>query len=143
MLQIVLRELIKSIVKNFFNNLYPSITKKLLNNAISFAKQHIVNINEHKIVIKHARKSLLFNNKQIWVKKKNSLFDVIIGAFDGAEVCELVGTFLLSQLSQDYNKVTFGLFQNDGLAVFKWKESNSTLCKSLRTAAFLFLYNAT
>ena len=40
-------------------------------------------------------------------------------AFDGLEVCELVGTFLLFQLSQHYNKFNFGLYQDDGLSVFK------------------------
>ena len=101
------------------NDFYPSITEKLLSNAICFAEQHIAISNEHKIIIKHARKSLLFNNEQIWVKKKSGLFDVTTGAFHGAEVCELVGTFLLFQLSQHYNKVNFGLYRGDGLAVFK------------------------
>ena len=81
------------------NDFYPSITKKLLNNPISFAEQHIEISNEHKTIIKHARKSLLFNNEQIWLKK-SGLFDVIMSAFDSAEVCELVGTFLLFQLSR-------------------------------------------
>ena len=85
------------------NNFYPSITEKLLQNAINFAEQHIGIRNEHKTFIKHARKSLLFSNDQIWVKRKTSLFDVTMGTFGGAEVCELVGTFLLFKLSQHYN----------------------------------------
>jgi hypothetical protein len=44
-----------------------------------------------------------------------------MGAFDGAEVCELVGIFLLFQISQYYNKLEFGLYRDDGLAVFKKK----------------------
>ena len=42
-----------------------------------------------------------------------------MGAFDSTEVCELVRTFLLFQLSQHYIKVSFGLYLDDGLAVFK------------------------
>ena len=65
------------------------------------------------------KKPLLFNNEQVWVKKKNGLFDVTMGAFNSAEVCELVATFLLFQLSLHYSKVNFGLYRDDGLAVFK------------------------
>ena len=39
----------------------------------------------------HASKSLLFNNNSTWIKKNGSLFDVTMGSYDGAEVCELVG----------------------------------------------------
>ena len=42
-----------------------------------------------------------------------------MGAYDGAEVCELVGIFILYQLSLKYNKNNIGLYRDDGLAVFK------------------------
>ena len=42
-----------------------------------------------------------------------------MGAFDGAEVCEDVGNFLLYQLSKNYNKKDIGLYRDDGLAIFK------------------------
>ena len=42
-----------------------------------------------------------------------------VGAYDGAEVCELVGIFILYQLSRKYNKNNIGLYRDDGLAVFK------------------------
>ena len=32
-----------------------------------------------------SRKSLLFNNNEIWVKKDNPNFDVTMGTFDGAD----------------------------------------------------------
>ena len=44
-----------------------------------------------------------------------------MGAFDEAEVCELVGTYMLNVLSKKYNKNNFGLCRDDGLAVFKNK----------------------
>ena len=47
------------------------------------------------------------------------LFDVTMGAFDGAEVCELVGTYLLSLISRACEKKDIGLYRDDGLAVFK------------------------
>ena len=41
---------------------------------------------------KHSRKSLLFENEHPWVKKdKDNMFDVTMGCWDGAEVCELTG----------------------------------------------------
>ena len=42
-----------------------------------------------------------------------------MGAFDGAEVCEAVGNFLLYQLSKNYNKKDIGLYRDDELAKFK------------------------
>ena len=42
-----------------------------------------------------------------------------MGAFDGAEICELVGIFLLNLLSEKYTKENLGLYRDDGLAVFK------------------------
>ena len=38
-----------------------------------------------------------------------------------AEVCELVGTYMLNLLSKKYNKNDFGLYRDDGLAVLKNK----------------------
>ena len=46
-----------------------------------------------------------------------------MGAYDGAEVCELVGIFLLFQLSQHYKREDFGLYHDDRLAIFKNKNS--------------------
>ena len=42
-----------------------------------------------------------------------------MGAYDGAEVCELVGSFLLYALSLKYNQTNIGLYRDDGLAVFR------------------------
>ena len=42
-----------------------------------------------------------------------------MGAYDGAEVCELVGIFTFYQLSRKYNKSNIGLYGDDGLTVFK------------------------
>ena len=74
---------------------YPSITEEILEKAISFAKS-LTDIDDHKIrTIKHCRKSLLFNNNVAWKKKTTtSCFHVTIATYDGAEVCELVGTFI-------------------------------------------------
>ena len=53
--------------------------------------------------------------------KKNSkeLFDVTMGSNGGAEVCELVGLYILNVPSKNYNKGDIGVYRDDGLAVFK------------------------
>ena len=48
-------------------------------------------------------------------KSSNDLFDVIMGSFDGAEMCELVGCYLLSLLTEMYGQ-NIGLYCDDGLA---------------------------
>ena len=48
----------------------------------------------------HARKLILFNKHEVWVKKENPDFDVTMGSFDGLEVCELVGLYLLDILKK-------------------------------------------
>ena len=86
---------------------------------LDFVEKHIKVSSENKAIIKHARKSLLHNKQQTWIKKESELFDVTMGAYDGAEVCELVGIFILYQLSRIYNKNDIGLYRDDGLAVFR------------------------
>ena len=100
-------------------NFYPSINENLLENAIAFAKIYC-DITERDInIIMHARKSLLFNNNEPWIKKGNNTFDVTMGSFDGAEICELVGLYILHGLCAKYGKDTIGLYRDDGLAIFK------------------------
>ena len=55
--------------------------------------------------------------------KKDGSFDVTMGAYDGAEVCELVGAFLLDKISEKYEKNNIGLYRDDGLSIFKNKSS--------------------
>ena len=39
-----------------------------------------------------------------------------MGSFDGTEICEIVGTYLLENLSPLLEKENFGLYRDDGLA---------------------------
>ena len=47
-------------------------------------------------------------------KEKKTLMSayILIGAYDGAEVCELIGIFMLSILSKHINKNYMGLHRN-------------------------------
>jgi hypothetical protein len=102
---------------------YPSISEKILNEALAWASDLATQITENDIsIIKHARKSLLFGNGKLCMDKKdgsNSLFDVTMGSFDGAEICELVGLFILNHLRTRFGKGNIGLYRNDGLAIIK------------------------
>ena len=42
-----------------------------------------------------------------------------MGCYDGAEVCELVGCYILNQLSTVMRKGIVGLYRNDGLGIIK------------------------
>ena len=84
---------------------YSSISKKLLDDCINFARQH-AQIKEDFNIIQHARKLLLYNKEIPRQKKNTSLLHVAMGAYDGAEVCELVGLFLLNSLANKFDKNT-------------------------------------
>ena len=95
---------------------YPSISETILDTAINLAKQYTDIFDENLRIIKHCRKSLLYNNHELWKKKDtDSCFDVAIGSYDGAEVCGLVGIYLLSLLANIIDKNNSGLYRNDGL----------------------------
>ena len=67
-----------------------------------------------------AHKTLRFNNSKAWLKKFGSVdFDVPMGCFDGAEVCELVGSFILTKLCDVLQRENVGLYRGDGLAIVK------------------------
>jgi hypothetical protein len=62
----------------------------------------------------------LFNDGKTWIKQQNnSLFDITMGSFDGAEVCELIGLFILNSLANKYGKVRVGLYRDDGLILLR------------------------
>ena len=102
------------------DSFYPSITESLLSKAISFAKNYISISDKDIDIIMHCRKSLLFDNETAWTKKNHSdMFDVTMGTFDGADVCELIGLFLVNNLSEKYGKDNVGLYRDDGLVLLR------------------------
>ena len=92
--------------------------KKTLNNANTFAENYISISKEDIRIIKHCRKSLLFYENEAWKKKyTNTIFDVTMGSYDGAEVCELIGMYIQSLLTNILSKDNMGLYRNDGLFI--------------------------
>ena len=51
-------------------------------------------------------------------KGNDNMFDVTMGSFDGAEICELVGLYFLNILSNKYDNGSIRLYRDDGLAAF-------------------------
>ena len=95
--------------KNAF--LFNLISKKFI---VQFQKNYwwrlyvktLVNISDAKInIIIHSRKSLLFNNTDIWIKKNVDLdFDVTMESFGGVELCKLVCLYILHILGEKYGE---------------------------------------
>ena len=92
----------------------------------------------------HSRKSLLFTHPTTpdqkqhatpW-KKKTGLFDVTMGAFDGAEICEVVGLYILHLIKnrfleletelEENLELDLGLYRDDGLIVHKRLPGHTT-----------------
>ena len=65
------------------------------------------------------------------MKKQSGLFDVTMGTYGGAKVCELVGIYMLFLISEKYNKKDFGLYCDDGLGVVKNK--SGTKAEKIKT----------
>ena len=90
-----------------------------MTNALNVAKE-ITDISKEDIqIMYHARKSLLLSNEKPWMKREGNIFDITMGAYDGAEVCELVAIFMLNKISEKYNKNDIGIYNDDRLAAFK------------------------
>jgi hypothetical protein len=56
-------------------------------------------------------------------RRKQQFLDVTMGSFDGAEICELVGLFILNHLGKRFGKENFDLYRDDGLAIIKSKSA--------------------
>ena len=46
-------------------------------------------------------------------------FDVTMVNYDGSEVYEIVGLFMLDMLSKLFEKNSIGLYRDDGLSIFR------------------------
>ena len=99
---------------------YPSVTEKTLNNAITFAENYISISKEDIRIIKHCRKSLLFYENEAWKKKDtDTTFDVTMGSYGGAELCELIGIYIQFLLTNILSKDNMDLNRDDGLFILR------------------------
>ena len=88
---------------------YPSISIDLLAAALEFASKHVTICDDERHIILQAKSSLLYNSGKPWSKRTSSnLFDVTVGSYDGAESCELVGTYLLHNIKERFGNACVG-----------------------------------
>ena len=97
-------------------NFYPSITPKLLNKSLKWAGKFVNLTQQQTKIIHQASQSFLYHEGQPWVKKGNVNFDIGMGAYHGAQACEIVGLYMLNLLKDLPNFETI-LYRDDGLGV--------------------------
>lgn len=97
---------------------YPSITEELFETAIDFASEITPVSNETRNILRNARQSILFHNNTVW-NKTTGLFDVTMGSYDGCEVCELVGLYIIHKIKEKFPEIDFGLYRDDGLGTIQ------------------------
>ena len=98
---------------------YPNISEELLKNSFRWACSLIKIPKSDKDMVFTTRRSFLFVNDQPWVKQENPAFDVTMGSFDGAEVAEFVGLFLLHKLTSIMHLSDFALYRDDGICALR------------------------
>ena len=121
------RRWLKFDIKSF----YPNITRELLENAIKWAKKQCGFEEDEIEIVMFCRKTFLFFQNAVWVKKENPSFDVPMGSNDGAEVSELCGLYLLSLICSDrelrrlgVSYTDVGLYRDDGLMMLNSNKRN-------------------
>ena len=100
---------------------YPSISVSLLSKALNFATKFVTITEQERKIIFHATKSVLIHKGATWTKRgtnsQDELFDVTMGGYHGAEICELVGLFMLDGLVKIIPGGKVGLYRDDGMAI--------------------------
>ena len=97
-------------------SMYPSISEKLLVEALQWASGITKVTNEEKNIILKSKRSLLYDHRgEPFVKKGGSNFDITMGSWDGAESCDLVSLFLLGKVQ--HLNLNIGAYRDDWLAV--------------------------
>ena len=66
------------------------------------------------------------------MKTLETCFDITMGSFDGAEICELVGLYIQSNLENILPKTNFGLYRDVELILLR----NLSFIKNLKNIGF-------
>ena len=126
-------------------NFYPSITENLLKKVMKWARKYTIISDLDLKIIMTSRETYLFSNESPWAKTgEKSKFDVPMGSFDGAEICELIGLFMLNKITSTENSAkksiipsqNIGLYRDDGLAIIRDNNRNIQKIKESIITAF-------
>ena len=115
-------------IKFDITKFYPSITKNNLVKALEFAEQYYPLTDKDMNLIIHSCKTILTHNDQTWEKVgSDQQFNVSMGSFNGAEICDLIGLFLLNEIkkSKIFMDNEFGLYRDDALGIIRSKSPRS------------------
>lgn len=87
----------------------------------------------------HSSKTILFDGNEPFTKRKgNENFGAPVGCFHEAEVCELVGTYMLSQINTVFENKNVSLYREHELGILeifqdlKLKKREKQLCVYLK-----------
>ena len=62
----------------------------------------------------------MFYENEAWKKKDtDTTFDVTMGSYDGAELCELIGIYIQSLITNILSKDNTGLYRDNGLFILR------------------------
>ena len=93
----------------------PSITRELLIKSLNYARKYTDITDEEIEIIIACRKSILTDNRRTWVKSHVDNFDIPVGAYDSAQVTDLIGIYILDTLGRIFILEQVGLYQDDGI----------------------------
>ena len=69
----------------------------------------------------------MFYENESWKKKDtDATFDVAMGSYDSAELCELIGIYIQSLLINILSKDIIGLYKDDGLIILRKANKQQT-----------------
>ena len=109
---------------------YPSITRELLVRSHNHAREYTDITEEEVEIILARRKSVLSDSRRSWLKSHVENFDVPMGAYDSAQVANLVGIYILDTLGRIVNLEQVGLYRDYGIIYIP--ESNGPKTSSIQ-----------
>ena len=113
----------KTMLKADIREFYPNITESLIKKALVFVKNLGIEVpNEEIEIILKAKIQIATSLGTDWVKI-NSEFDNSMGAKDSCELCELIGLFLLKEVTERLERLkvdfSIALYRDDLILIIR------------------------
>ena len=78
------------------------------------------NSDQEIVLILHTCKAVLCYDYKVWKKSGNDPnFDISMGSFHVAEICDLIGIYILNEITPIFGPNFSGLYRDEGLGVLK------------------------
>ena len=117
------------------DNYSASITPTLLEQTLDWATEYVDITPHQRKIITQACKSFLHFRGQPWMKKGDVNFDVGMGAYHGAQLCEIVGLFMMSRLAhiKDLSSI---IYRDDVLGITRATSRQQERMRQMITNVF-------